>query len=57
MIIGSLPFLVMGAVKVASPEYLDPLFNTRIGNFVLIAAGTWMLTGVVVMKKMIQIKV
>ena len=56
-IIGSLPFLVMGAVKVASPDYLDPLFTTRVGNFILIASGMWMLTGVLVMRKMIQIKV
>lgn len=56
-IIGSLPFLVMGAVKVASPDYLDPLFTTRVGNFILIAAGMWMMTGVLVMRKMIQIKV
>ncbi len=56
-IIGSLPFLVMGAVKIASPEYLDPLFNERVGNFILIGAGMWMLMGVFVMKKMTQIKV
>lgn len=56
-IIGSLPFLVMGAVKVASPDYLDPLFTTRIGNFIMIGAGMWMGTGILVMKKMIAIKV
>lgn len=56
-IIGSLPFLVMGAVKLSSPEYLDPLFNTRMGNFILIGAGIWMLSGILVMKKMTQIKV
>jgi tight adherence protein B len=57
MIIGSLPFLVMGAVQMAAPDYLVPLFTTRVGNFILIAAGMWMLTGVLVMRKMIQIKV
>ncbi|MEO1252382.1 MAG: type II secretion system F family protein [Pseudomonadota bacterium] len=56
-IIGSLPFLVMGAVKLASPDYLTPLFATRMGNFILIGAGMWMLTGILVMKKMVQIKV
>jgi len=56
-IIGSLPFLVMGAVKMASPDYLDPLFTTKVGNFILIGAGMWMGTGILVMKKMIQIKV
>ncbi len=57
MIIGSLPFLVMGAVKLSSPEYLDPLFITRTGNFILLGAGLWMATGIFVMRKMIQIKV
>ena len=56
-IIGSLPFLVMGAVKMASPEYLDPLFTTKTGNFILIGAGLWMGMGIMVMKKMCQIKV
>lgn len=56
-IIGSLPFLVMGAVKIASPDYLTPLFTTPMGNFILIGAGVWMMTGIIVMKKMTQIKV
>ena len=56
-IIGSLPFLVMGAVKLASPDYLDPLFTTQMGNFILIGSGLWMGTGILVMRKMIQIKV
>jgi len=56
-IIGSLPFLVMGSVQLSSPDYLDPLFNTRVGNFILIGAGMWMMTGIMVMKKMTQIKV
>lgn len=56
-IIGALPFLVMGAVKMASPDYLEPLFTTRLGNFILIGAGIWMMTGIIVMKNMIAIKV
>ncbi len=57
MIIGALPFLVMGAVKLASPDYLTPLFATKTGNFILLGAGVWMGTGIMVMKKMMQIKV
>ncbi|MEQ1930397.1 MAG: type II secretion system F family protein [Parvularculaceae bacterium] len=57
MIIGALPFLVMGAVKVASPDYLEPLFATKPGNLILIGAGLWMGTGILVMKQMIKIKV
>ncbi len=57
MIIGALPFLVMGAVKVSSPAYLDPLFTTSTGNFILLGAGCWMAMGIYVMKSMMQIKV
>lgn len=57
MIIGALPFLVMGAVKLSSPSYLDPLFTTKPGNFILLGAGCWMGMGIFVMRKMMQIKV
>ncbi|HNR77014.1 MAG TPA: type II secretion system F family protein [Parvularculaceae bacterium] len=57
MIIGALPFLVMGAVKLSSPDYLDPLFNTPTGNFILLGAGLWMGMGIFVMKSMMKIKV
>ena len=56
-IIGSLPFLVAGAVQLSSPDYLTPLFTEKVGNFILIGAGLWMGTGIFVMKKMTQIKV
>lgn len=57
MIIGALPFLVMGAVKLASPDYLTPLFVTKTGNFILLGAGFWMGLGIMVMKQMMKIKV
>lgn len=57
MIIGALPFLVMGAVKLASPDYLTPLFTTKTGNFILLGAGFWMSCGIMVMKQMMKIKV
>ncbi len=57
MIIGALPFLVMGAVQLSTPDYLVPLFTTRTGNFILLGAGLWMGTGIFVMKQMMQIKV
>lgn len=57
MIIGSLPFLVMGAVQFSSPEYLKPLFTETTGHFILIGAGLWMSAGIFVMRNMIKIKV
>ena len=53
-IIGSLPFCIGGAMMVLNPTYLDPLFDTRIGNVLLIASGLWMSLGVLVMRKMIN---
>lgn len=54
MIIGSLPIAVTIILNLASPTYLDPLFNERAGNVMLIGGGLWMLTGIFIMQKMIK---
>jgi tight adherence protein B len=56
-IIGSLPFIIMGALTVLNPEYLNPLLYTTIGNIMLGACGVWMTTGVLVMRKMINFQI
>jgi tight adherence protein B len=56
-IIGSLPFVIMGALTVLNPQYLNPLFNTNAGNIMLAGCGLWMLTGVLVMRKMINFEI
>jgi len=53
-IIGALPVLVMGAVYLARPEYMQVLFTEKLGNILLIGGGIWMLIGVLVMKKMVN---
>ncbi len=56
-IIGSLPFLLVGALTVLNPTYLDPLFHTQMGNTLLVGSATWMTIGVLVMKKMINFQI
>jgi tight adherence protein B len=56
-IIGSLPFVLMGALTMLNPTYLSPLFNTQMGHMLLIGSGIWMTTGVLVMKKMINFQI
>ena len=56
-IIGALPFVVMGAISVLNPDYLTPLWTTKMGNIMLIGSGIWMLTGVLVMRWMINLKI
>jgi tight adherence protein B len=53
-IVGSLPFLIMGGILLVNPNYLDPLFGTETGHIMLVGSGLWMLTGVLVMRKMIN---
>ena len=56
-IIGSLPFIIMGALTVLNPTYLNPLLYTNIGNIMLGTCAVWMLTGVLVMRKMINFEI
>jgi tight adherence protein B len=53
-IIGALPFLIMGALLLINPNYLEPLFSTETGNMMLIGSALWMTTGILVMRKMIN---
>jgi tight adherence protein B len=56
-IIGSLPFVIMGALLMLNPNYLNPLFETSVGNMLLIGSGVWMTMGVLVMRKMINFEI
>ncbi len=56
-IIGALPFVIMGALTVLNPQYLNPLFDTSTGNIMLAGCGLWMFTGVLVMRKMINFEI
>ena len=56
-IIGALPFVIMGGLTVLNPTYLNPLFYTGVGNMLLIGCGLWMLTGVLVIRKMINFQI
>ncbi len=56
-IIAALPVLVTLGLKFANPEYIDILFDTRTGNFLLGGAVTWMMIGVLVMRAMINFKI
>lgn len=53
-IIGSLPFLVGGAVSLTTPTYMALLFTTNAGKLVVAVGLIWMAIGVFVMKKMIN---
>ncbi len=53
-IIGSLPPAVMAIVWITSPTYIELLWTHPTGQLMLLGSATWMLMGVLVMKKMIN---
>lgn len=53
-IIGSLPFLVGGAVFLTTPSYMMVLFTTNIGKIIIACGLLWMAIGVFIMRKMIN---
>ena len=55
-VLGALPFVVMILVYITTPSYISLLWNTRFGQFLLVAAGFWMTCGILVMRKMINFK-
>lgn len=55
-VLASLPPGVCLMLYLTSPSYIEPLFITKSGNFVLAAGATLMLIGVMVMQKMINFK-
>jgi tight adherence protein B len=52
-IIGAVPFLVVGALYVSSPNYVSLLWTTSHGRMISEIAICWMAIGVAMMKKMI----
>jgi tight adherence protein B len=55
-IIGSLPPAVMALVYFSTPEYINLLFQVKLGNLMLLGCVVWMALGILVMKKMISFK-
>jgi tight adherence protein B len=55
-VLGALPFIVMILVYITTPSYIALLWSTKFGQFLLSAAGCWMMCGILVMRKMINFK-
>ncbi len=52
-----LPFFVAGAMYIFNPAYILIFFNDPMGTRLLVIAGTLMVLGILVIRKIIQIKV
>jgi len=55
-IIGALPVLVLGIVQIVSPQYSSVLFVSTTGQLILGGSALWMVAGVIVMARMIDLE-
>ena len=56
-IIGSLPPGVLGIVYATTPSYMNLMFTDPTGQLMLLGGATWMFTGIMVMRGMINFKI
>lgn len=56
-ILVALPFLLFLYFSFSNPHYIDMLIGDRIGQVMIVAAAVLMVAGIIVMKRMIDIKV
>lgn len=57
IILIALPFFIAGWILFSNPGYLNPLFTHTVGRLMLVFAAVMMITGIIVMKKMVNIRV
>jgi tight adherence protein B len=57
MIIGALPFVMLGLLSIMSPDYVAPLFTDPRGQMMLAAGGTSIAMGAFVMWRMTQFEI
>lgn len=53
-ILGAMPFLIIGALVLMSPQYMQPLITDRRGNYILLAAAGSLLLGFGTMGRMMK---
>lgn len=56
-ILVAMPIIMALIISAVSPGYLNPLFEERIGLILLMAAGLLMITGVLIIKKLLDIDI
>ena len=57
IILIALPFCIAGWLLFSNPGYLVPLYTEHVGNLMLVFSAIMMVIGIIVMKKMVDIKV
>lgn len=57
IILGGLPFALLGLIAFLRPSYLTPLFTDQLGHYLVAGGLTWFITGVFVMRTVSNVEV
>lgn len=55
-VLAAMPVGVVGLILVSSPDYLQPLWDSTLGNIFIMAAMCWYLVGIYMMRLMSQVE-
>ena len=56
-VVSAIPVALLLIITIVNPEYVEPLYTTTLGNLMLIAAGILIVSGSLVIKKIVDFKV
>jgi tight adherence protein B len=56
-IVSALPIVLLGAITLINPSYMEPLFTESLGRVLLVVAGLFVFLGSVVIGRIVNIKV
>jgi tight adherence protein B len=56
-VVSALPVVLLGVITLINPDYTRPLYTTGFGHLVLVVAGVMVVTGSLVIKRIVDIKV
>jgi tight adherence protein B len=56
-IVSALPVVLLGVITLINPDYVRPLYTTGFGHVVLALAGVMVISGSLVIKRIVDIKV
>ena len=56
-VVSAIPIALLIIISVVNPDYVEPLYTTTLGNFMLVVAGILIVSGSLVIKKIVDFKV
>ena len=56
-VVSAIPVALLIIISIVNPEYVEPLYTTPLGNAMLVVAGILIVSGSLVIKKIVDFKI